>query len=124
MLDDYFCTFAEKLIGPASEIQPLHAHSREDVDKQTITRITISQKEIEGKICKLKVNRATGQDGVSARLLKFAGISIAPSLKRVFEHSIEAFKPPDYWKIVRVGAKKDERKTEHVTDHHLCSVIV
>ena len=27
MLNDYFCTVAEKLIGPADEIQPLHAHS-------------------------------------------------------------------------------------------------
>ena len=46
MLNDYFCTVAEKLIGPADEIQPLHAHSRENVDTPTITSITISQKEI------------------------------------------------------------------------------
>ena len=32
MLNDYFCTIAEKLIGPADEIQPLHAHSCEKVD--------------------------------------------------------------------------------------------
>ena len=44
MLDDYFCTVAEKLIVPAGEIQPLHAHSRENVDKLTVTRITISRR--------------------------------------------------------------------------------
>ena len=49
MLNDYFCTVAEKLIGPADEIQPLHAHSRENVDTPTMTSITISQKEIEEK---------------------------------------------------------------------------
>ena len=32
MLNDYFCTIAEKLISPADEIQPLHAHSCEKVD--------------------------------------------------------------------------------------------
>ena len=47
MLNDYFCTIAEKLIGPADEIQPLHAHSRENVDILIMTSITISQKEIE-----------------------------------------------------------------------------
>ena len=30
--NDYFCTIAKKLIGPADEIQPLHAHSRKNVD--------------------------------------------------------------------------------------------
>ena len=36
MLNDYFCTVAKKLIGPADEIQPLHAHSRENADTPTI----------------------------------------------------------------------------------------
>ena len=66
------------------EFQPLHAHSRENVDTLTMTSITISQKEIEEKICKLKVKKATGPNGVSARLLKYAGMSIAPSLTSVF----------------------------------------
>ena len=43
-----------------------------------MTSITISQKEIEEKICKLEVKKATGPDGVSARLLKYVGMSIAP----------------------------------------------
>ena len=51
MLNDYFCTVAEKLIGPADEIQPLHAHSRENTDTPTMISFTISQKEIEEKIC-------------------------------------------------------------------------
>ena len=103
MLNDYFCTIAEKLIGPADEIQPLHAHSRENVDMLIMTSITISQKEIKEKICKLKVKKATGPDGVSARLLKYAGMSIAPSLTSVFKQSVEACKPPDQRKIARVS---------------------
>ena len=43
MLNDYFCIIAEKLIGPADKIQPLHAHSRENVDMMIMTSITISQ---------------------------------------------------------------------------------
>ena len=68
MLNDYFRTVAEKLIGPADEIQPLGAYSRDNADMLTMTNIKISQKEIEKKICKLKVKKATGPHGVSARL--------------------------------------------------------
>ena len=58
----------------------LHAHSRENVDTPTMTSITISQKEIEEKICKLEVKKASGPDGVSARLLRHVGMSDAPSV--------------------------------------------
>ena len=114
---------AEKLIGPADEIQPLHSHSRQNVDIPTTTSITISQMEMEGKIFKLKVKKAVGPDDVSARYLKYAGMSIAPSLTSLFKHSVDAFKPPDQWKIARVSAafKKDERKTLHDTDYYLSS---
>ena len=95
MLTEYFCTVAEKLIGPADEIQPLYAHSSEIDNMLTITSIKISQKEIEEMICKLKVKKVTGPDGVPARLLKSAGKSIAPSLTSVFGHSAKACKPPD-----------------------------
>ena len=124
MLNDYFCTVAEKLIGPADEIQPLHAHSSEIANTLTITSIQISQKEIEEMICKLKVKKATGPDGVPARLLKSAGKSIAPSLTSVFRHSAETCKPPDQWKIARVSAafKKGREEDRTVTDRYLCLV--
>ena len=50
------------------------------------------------------VRKATGLDGVSARLLKYACMSIAASLTSVFEHSVKACKSPDQWKIARVSA--------------------
>ena len=105
MLNDYFCTVAEKLIGPADEIQPLHAHSSEIANVLTINSIIkICQKEIEEMICKLKVKKAMGPDGVRARFLKSADKSIAPSLTSVSGHSAKACKPPDQWKIARVSA--------------------
>lgn len=60
------------LAPPRDEIQPLHAHSSEIANTLTTTNIKISQKEIEEMICKLKVKKATGPDGVPARLLKSA----------------------------------------------------
>ena len=121
--NDYFCTIAEKLIGPADEIQPLHAHSRENTDTPTMTSITISQKEIEEKICKLKVKKATGPNGVSARLLKYAGMSIAPSLTSVFKQSVEACNPPDQWKIARVSAAFKKGREEDRTCYRPLSML-
>ena len=66
------------------------AHSRENTDTPIMTSITISQEEIDEKICKLKMKKATGPDGVSASLLKYAGMAIAPSLSSVFKQSVEA----------------------------------
>ena len=123
MLNDYFCTVAEKLIGPADEIQPLHAHISEIANTLTITSIQISQKEIEEMICKLKVKKATGPDGVPARLLKSAGKSIAPSLTGVFRHSAETCKPPDQWKIARVSAAFKKGREEDRTCYRPLSML-
>ena len=123
MLNDYFCTIAEKLIGPADEIQPLHAHSRENTDTPTMTSITISQKEIEEKICKLEVKKASGPDGVSARLLRYVGMSDAPSLTSVFIQSVEACKPPDQWKIARVSTAFKKGREEDRTCYRPLSML-
>ena len=123
--NDYFCKIAEKLIGPADEIQPLHAHSRENTDTPTMTSITISQKEIEEKICKLEVKKASGPDGVSASLLKYVGMSDAPFLTSVFKQSVEACKPPDQWKIARVSAAfKKGREEDRTCYRPLCMLSI
>ena len=119
----YFCTVAEKLIGPVDEIQPLHADSSEIANVLTITSIKISQKEIEEMICKLKVKKAMGPDGVRARLLKSAGKSIAPSLTSVFGHSAKACKPPDQWKIARVSAVFKKGREEDGTCYRPLSML-
>ena len=83
-----------------------------------MTNITISQKEIEEKICKLTVKKATGPGGASARLLKYAGMSIAhPS------QSVEACKPPDLWKIARVSAAFKKGRAEDRTCYRLLSML-
>ena len=50
MLNDYFCTVAEKLIGPAEEIQPLHAYSRDNADTLTMTSISICNQIVTSEI--------------------------------------------------------------------------
>ena len=90
-----------------------------------MTIITISQKEIEEKICKLKGKKATRPDGVSARLLNYAGLSIAPSLTSVFKQSVEACNPPDQWKIATVSAAfKKGREEDRTCYRPLCMLSI
>ena len=122
MLNDYFRTVDEKLIGPADEI---HAHSRQNVDIRTTTSITISQMEIEEKIYKLEVKKAVGPDGVSARHLKYAGLSIAPSLASL-NCLNTALMPASHQTSGKLlesvqRSKKDEGKTLHDTEYYLSS---
>ena len=98
---------------------PLFMVSREKVDTPSVTSITISQKGIEEKICKLKVKIVTGPDGFSTCLLKYAGMSRA-CLNRVL---IEACKPPDQWKIARVSAALKKGREEDRTCYRPLSIL-
>ena len=73
--------------------------------------------EIEEEICKLKVKKAAGPDGLSARHLKYAGMSICLShFSRALrvQHSVDACKPPDQWKIARVSAAFKKGREEDI----------
>ena len=69
------------------------------------------------------MKKATGPDGASARLLKCAGMSIAPSLTSVFKKSVEACKPQDQWKIARVSAAFKKGREEDRTCYRPLSML-
>ena len=122
LLNNYFCTVAEKLIGPVDKIQPLQVNS-ENTDMLTLTNITIRHQEIEEKICKLQGKKATGPDGILVLLLKSAGKSIVPSLQRVFELSAKACKPHDQWKTARISAVFKKGSEEDRTCYRPLSML-
>ena len=69
------------------------------------------------------MREATGPDGVSARLLKYEGMSIAPSLTSVLKQIVEACKPPDQWKIARVSAAFKKGREEDRTCYRPPSML-
>ena len=69
------------------------------------------------------MKKATGPDSVSTRLLKYAGMSIAPSLTSMFKQSVEACKPPDQWKIARVSAALKKGREEDRTCYRPLSML-
>ena len=57
---------------------------------------------VHGLVSSLWVNKATGLDGISARLLKEACPEIVPSLTHIINLSIRCGYFPDEWKISKV----------------------
>ena len=55
--------------------------------------------EVEHMLKKLDCSKACGPDKISAQMLKYIASSIAPSIARLFNHSIHCAKLPDQWKL-------------------------
>ena len=59
----------------------------------------------------LDINKSAGSDGISAKFLKEAGISIVPSLTKLFNLSLSECQVPTVWKKANVIPmhKKDSK---------------
>ena len=54
-----------------------------------LSQIRVSESEVEDSLNTLKVNKATGPDGISNRILKYTSKSIAKHLSKRFNLSLE-----------------------------------
>ena len=50
----------------------------------------------------LSTAKASGQDGISARMLKATAVEIAPAITKLFNLSIQLGRPPTAWKSSNV----------------------
>ena len=95
-------------VAPESYLNDL----QNPVNKLTCFR-NITQTEILNLLHGLVASKASGMDGISAKVLKIAAPVIAPSLALIFNQSISTGIFPSDWKIARVtpifktGAKHD-----------------
>ena len=61
----------------------------------------------------LPLNKATGLDGISSRLLREAADIVVPSLTNIINFSIRSGVFPDKWKVAKVlPVYKDDVKSE------------
>ena len=61
-----------------------------------------SEQEVYKLLTNLDYKKASGRDGISARLLKGTAISIAPILTTLFDRSIQTGKLPSAWKASNI----------------------
>jgi hypothetical protein len=68
----------------------------------------------------LNVSKASGPDGITARLLIETSEQIAPSLTLLFNKSLEEGVFPDEWKLANIVPvyKKDDRLWKTIGQYH------
>ena len=74
----------------------------EPITDLTLSDIEASHNDVYDLIKSLDVNKSSGHDGISARMLKEAGDSIVPSLTRLINLSLEHCIYPTTWKWANV----------------------
>jgi len=67
-----------------------------------IDNITISSSGILKLLNKLNINKATGPNHIGARILKETSFTIAPILRIIFQHSLDAGIIPEDWKVANI----------------------
>ena len=105
----FFSTIGEKLA--AGHTQPSQPSTGPcNTLAPQIRDIRLSSKEIEKKTNLLKMNKATGPDGISPRLLKLAESAVVTLLTSLYTHSIRESKVYNDWKVARITPvfKKDD----------------
>ncbi len=60
-----------------------------------ITELTLRKHEVESTLKTLDINKATGPDGIPAKLLKQTASTIAPSLCKLFDKSLHLGAVPE-----------------------------
>ena len=90
-LNDYFTSCFNGSSPPVTTTTP-------DVNNECPSDILCTEEEIRTMLQSLDTSKANGLDGISACMLKSTAYSIAPSITKLFNHSIACGKPPSNWK--------------------------
>ena len=86
-----------------SNIDTSHAQLPPSINHQeNLTTITASEQEVYDLLLSLDTSKATGPDGISAKLLFEAGRAIVPTLTRLFNLCLTLSKFPQMWKYANV----------------------
>lgn len=70
--------------------------------RSEITAFRINQSEVQDTLKILKINKATGPDGISNRMLKLTINTITVPLTKLFNLSLSSYTYPDLWKVSHV----------------------
>ncbi|MEW8548488.1 MAG: reverse transcriptase family protein [Candidatus Thiodiazotropha sp.] len=96
VLNDYFCSISS--IDDAYIALPYFENRTES----SIENISITQSEVTDILSNLKVNKASGPDGISHRMLKYTSHTVAKPLCYLFNMSLQQRSFPSLWKSADV----------------------
>lgn len=120
LMNSYFATIGENLISTLptitdnSQTQNTKQDELPALSMTSTTSIIITDRTVQEKINKLKINKSTGPDGISPKLLKLAGNTIVPALDDIYNYSIDRRAVFSLWKTARLTPifQKDDETGE------------
>ena len=118
-LNEYFSRCFNTSYQPISTTTPSSTEGHECVPEVLCT---------EDEVCvllnSLDTSKASGPDGISARMLKATAVAIATSVTKLLNLSISSCCPPSSWKISSVVPIPKVPKANSTTDYRpiLCSL--
>ena len=95
------CVFAEKAALADTGLRP---PILDKVTDSILDSVNFDSAEVLLQLKSLKLSKATGPDGISARVLRECASVLAPSLFRMFSLSLNSGQVPKEWKHARVTA--------------------
>ena len=118
MLNSFFYSCFNQSHPPVAECYPPCFSCPEDV--------LCSEQEVCDLLAALDVTKASGQDGISTRMLRYTALSIAPSLTQLFNLSLKSGVIPSDWKkslIVPIPKNSDGSKPTNYRPISLLPII-
>ena len=88
-----------------------------------LTDIELTTDEVLKSLKMLNVNKATGSDGIPARLLRETADNIAPSLTKLFNKSLQYGIIPDEWKVANVVPVYKKGRKDCVENYRPISLL-
>ena len=88
-----------------------------------IDNVTLSEEDIVAVIKNLDSNKAQGPDGIPVRLLKETAMQFAPSLRVLYNKSLNVDVLPDEWKLANVVPVHKHGEKSHVEHYRPISLL-
>ena len=70
--------------------------------RPTLSKVTATEQDVKDILKSLDVNKATGPDGISPKMLREAGETISKPLTRLINMSLTTTQFPETWKLANV----------------------
>ena len=122
LMNSYFATIGKKLaeeflFTSKSSLPHKLNTAKTTTEPPPLEGFTISQNSIQTKVNALNINKSTGPDNISSKLLKIAGNAIVPALTGLYQFSYESKSVFSAWKFARLTPiyKKTMKLNEEIS---------
>lgn len=95
----------------------------EKMTDKCLLKIVATEENVSLHIKSLDINKATGHDGISAKMIKEAGDSVVPSLTKLINMSLDSSTYPNSWKKALVTPIYKKSCKEDINNYRPVSIL-